>query len=81
MDNKYINMSDINNMKIWSFYIAQKKWRIKPEECIKIFEENKLFECITEGYDYLHLMSYKSVVKELEEIIEYRGMKDNENSN
>lgn len=65
---------DINNMKIWVFYLAQKKWNIEPSTCFDIFEKNKLFECINEGYDYLHLMSYKSVVNELEDVIKARSL-------
>ena len=64
--------SDINNMKIWAFYLAQKKWNLNPKECFDIFEKNKLFDCIDAGYDYLHLMGYKSVVDELEDIIKSR---------
>ena len=61
--------NDVNNMKVWAFYIAQKKWNMQAPECYEVFDKNGLFKCIDNGYDYLHLMSYKSVVTELEEIL------------
>ena len=69
---KKTEASDINNMKMWVFYLASKKWNVAPRQCYEIFENNGLFDCIEEGYDYLHLMSYKSVVDELEEVIKCR---------
>ena len=63
------NIRDVNNMKCWVFRMAQKKWNIASPECSKIFADYHLFDCISEGYDYLHLMSYKSVVDELETIL------------
>jgi CRISPR/Cas system-associated protein endoribonuclease Cas2 len=61
--------NDINNMKVWAFYLAQKKWNMQAPECFEVFEKNGLFKCIENGYDYLHLMGYKSVVTELEDIL------------
>jgi hypothetical protein len=64
--------NDINNMKVWAFYLAQKKWNMQAPECYDVFDKNGLFKCIDEGYDYLHLMGYKSVVTELEDILKTR---------
>ncbi len=61
--------NDINNMKVWAFYLAQKKWNMQAPECFEVFDKNGLFKCIENGYDYLHLMGYKSVVTELEDIL------------
>ena len=65
---------DINNMKVWVFRLAQTKWNKTSEECARIFKNNNLYSAIAEGYDYLHLMGYKSVVTELEEILAARGV-------
>ena len=65
---------DVNNMKCWAFRIAEKKWSKSPKELAKIFDENKLYECIDKGYDYMHLMSYDKVVDELKLILTSRGI-------
>ena len=65
---------DINNMKCWIFRIAERKWGKSTEELAKIFDENKLYECIDEGYDYFHLMSYEHVADELRSMLESRGV-------
>lgn len=68
------NISDINDMKCWAFRLAQKKWGLEPEKCAIIFDENKLYDVIEKGYDYLHLSSYDNVVSELETILKNRGI-------
>lgn len=68
---------DINNMKMWVFRLAQKKWGLSSRQCAELFRNNRLFELITDGYDYLHLMGYKSVVEELEEILQSRKVRVN----
>lgn len=67
------NVSDINEMKCFVFRLAQKRWNVEPEKCAKIFDENKLYEMIEKGYDYLHLSSYDNVVSEMEIILKNRG--------
>lgn len=68
------NISDINDMKCWAFRLAQKKWNIDAKKCSIIFDENKLYDIIEKGYDYLHLSSYENVVNELEIILKNRGI-------
>ena len=66
---------DVNNMKMWVFRLAQKKWGLTSKACAVFFRDNKLFDLISDGYDYLHLMGYHSVVTELEEVLESRKVK------
>ena len=66
---------DVNNMIVWVFRLAQTKWDKTPKECAQVFKNNNLYSAISDGYDYLHLMSYKSVVTELEEILAARGVR------
>lgn len=68
------NKKDVNNMKCWAFRIAETKWSKTPRELTKIFDENKLYDCIDNNYDYLHLMSYDAVVDELKQILFSRGI-------
>ena len=68
------NVKDVNNMKCWAFRIAEKKWRKQPKELTQIFDENKLYTYIDEGYDYMHLMSYDKVVDELKLILKNKGV-------
>ncbi len=65
---------DVNNMIVWVFRLAQTRWKKTSEQCARIFENNDLYTIISNGYDYLHLMSYESVVTELEEILAERGV-------
>ena len=65
---------DINNMKMWVFRLAQIRWEKTSEQCARIFKDNNLYKIISDGYDYLHLMGYNSVVTELEEILAGRGV-------
>jgi hypothetical protein len=64
--------NDVNNMKVWAFYLAQKKWNMQAQDCYEVFDKNGLFKCIDDGYDYLHLIGYKNVVTELEDILKAR---------
>ena len=69
------NVQDVNNMKMWVFRLAQTKWNKSSGQCARFFAKNGIFSIISDCYDYLHLMSYKSVVTEIEEILESRGVK------
>ena len=75
MENSKYLEKDINNMKCWAFRIAEKKWGINHIKLAKLFHDQKLYEVIDNGYDYLHLMSYNSVVDELKIILQARGIK------
>ena len=37
---------DINNMKMWVFRLAQKKWGLSSRQCAELFRNNRLFELI-----------------------------------
>ena len=66
---------DINNMKCFVFRIAQRTWGKSSKELSNIFYENKLFECIDNNYDYMHLMSYDKVANELKVYLkEHKGI-------
>ena len=66
---------DVNNMKCFVFRIAQRKWGKNSKELSKIFDEHKLFECIDDNYDYMHLMSYDNVVNELKQYLkDHKGI-------
>ncbi len=38
---------DIDDMQCWVFRMAQNRWKKSPEECVKIFQENNVFEAAT----------------------------------
>ena len=57
---------DITNMKCWVFRLAEKKWNKNNIDLAKLFDKNNVYDFIDDSYDYLHLMSYDSVVDEIE---------------
>lgn len=66
---------DVADMQCWIFRMAQKKWKLAPTECIKLFERYGLFDFISDCYDVLHLSSYECALKDLEELLENQGVK------
>jgi len=65
---------EINHMKCYLFRMAQITWKISPKETSKVFKDNNLFGYITDCYDSLHLSSYQLALKDLETILESRGV-------
>lgn len=65
---------DIDDMQCWLFRMAQKRWNKSPEACAKIFEENQIFDFISDCYDYLHLSSYECALDEVETMLKNRGV-------
>lgn len=65
---------DVADMQCWVFRYAQIKWNRKPEECAKIFQENKIFDFLKDCYGLLHVSSYLSALKDVEEILSKRGV-------
>ncbi len=65
---------DIDDMQCWVFRMAQNRWKKSPEECAKIFQENNVFEFISDCYDYLHLSSYECALDEVETMLKNRGV-------
>jgi hypothetical protein len=65
---------DIDDMQCWIFRMAQIKWHKSPQECAKIFQDNQVFEFISDCYDYLHLSSYKCALNDVEKMLKNRGV-------
>lgn len=65
---------DILDMQCWVFRMAQKKWSLSPQECIKIFREHDIFGFIEKCYEILHLSSYQCVLDDIEEMLHNKGV-------
>lgn len=65
---------DIEDMKCWVFRIAQKRWKVKPNRCAKIFKKYDLLGFIDECYDLLHLSSYERTLNDIEELLRNKGV-------
>ena len=64
----------IHHMQCWLFRHAQTSWNKTPEETADLFSEYKLYEYIRDCYELLHVSSYKSALKDLEEILLVNGV-------
>lgn len=65
---------DIDDMQCWVFRMAQTRWHKSPQECAQIFQDNKVFEFISDCYGYLHLSSYACALDDVETMLKNRGV-------
>lgn len=66
-------MIDIADMQCWVFRMAQKKWKLNPEECAAIFKKYEVLDFISSCYDILHLSSYQCALEDIEETLKNKG--------
>lgn len=66
---------DIADMQSWVFRLAQKRWRMQPAECARIFKDNGVFDYLASSYGILHLSSYESALNDIERYLENRGVR------
>lgn len=71
MSQEQINITD---MQCRVYRMAQKKWKMMPKDCTKIFRRYNIFGFISECYDTLHLASYDCVLRDIEEILQSNGV-------
>ena len=65
---------DIADMQCWIFRMAQTKWKMSPDACTKLFQEQDIFGFIARCYDFLHLSSYECALADIEEMLRNRGI-------
>lgn len=71
MSQEQINISD---MQCRVYRMAQKKWRMSPVECTRLFQQFDIFKFIADCYDTLHLSSYECALNDVEEILQNNGV-------
>lgn len=71
MSQEQINISD---MQCRVYRMAQKKWRMSPVECTRLFRQFDIFKFIADCYDTLHLSSYECALNDVEEILQNNGV-------
>ncbi len=71
MSQEHINITD---MQCRVYRMAQRKWRLSPEECTKLFQQYDIFGFISDCYDTLHLASYECALRDVEEILQNDGV-------
>lgn len=65
---------NVTDMQCHVFRMAEKKWKIPPEECAEIFREYDIFGFIDDCYDSLHLNSYQCALDDVETLLRNRGV-------
>jgi len=71
MSQEQINITD---MQCRVYRMAQRKWRLSPEECTRLFQQYDIFGFISDCYDTLHLASYDCALRDVEEILQNNGV-------
>ena len=61
-------------MQCWVFRLAQSKWKKTPQEIAVLFKQFDIFGFIADCYDTLHLNSYQCVLRDIEEMLERKGV-------
>lgn len=66
--------ADVADMQCWIFRMAQTQWNKSPKACARIFQDNNIFDYISDCYDVLHLSSYDCALHDVEELLKNRGV-------
>ena len=64
----------IADMQCWVFRMAQKKWKISPSECVRLFKQYDLLGFISECYGLLHVSGYEHALEDVEDILARKGV-------
>ncbi len=64
----------ITDMQCRVYRMAQKRWKLSPADCTRLFEQYDIFGFISDCYDTLHLASYDCTLRDVEEILQSNGV-------
>ncbi len=64
----------VTDMQCRIFRMAEKKWKITPEECVELFRKYDIFGFIEECYELLHLNGYNCVLDDIETLLKNQGV-------